>query len=663
MKLCWNAIVKNEADRILRAAASVIPYIHCAVICDTGSTDDTVSLLKTLFETAKIPLEITHCEFKNFSQARNHALFAAQKSRLEWDYAILMDADMELRVNDPTWLNVLAGGAPAYDMFQEAGAVHYANRRFAKRGETQGYLGVTHEYLDLNTGGVIAQKAANFYDHADGANRPDKLKRDIKLLKKGLEDEPENARYMYYLAQSYRDAGKHEKAEKWYKRRIKAGGWEEEVWSAQYCMAHTIKDQGRDAEWIACLLTAYNMRPTRAEPLYDLAKWYREKGLNPAACLMAEGGMGIPRSTDALFINDFVYDVGCADEYSIAAFYVPGKRASGFKVTSALSLKRGPYGISRELARNNLYHYLPSLKDLCPSFEWKTIKLDAGEHWTAMNPSITNHKGSLCMVIRTVNYRMDDQGRYLIRATDGTANDSNPINTRNFLVNVNKETLAISDAKEIRAPQDMPVLFKPVIGFEDMRLFSLGNTLWTSSTTRQSFAHGMPVQTLAHIGPGCALDNVKYMIRNEGVCEKNWAPITVPGMDRVRFMYRPGHVVDDTGATMVDNEHPTLDLGGLSGSSQVLKTAKGWLYITHEARILPGQHMRYYIHRFVILDNDFKVVKISVPFCFNDKVIEFCAGIAQKDLETIVMSYGYRDAEARIGTVKMEEVERFVWAS
>ena len=103
MRLCLNAIVKNEAPRIVRMLASIAPHISCWAITDTGSTDDTKVLIETFFETMKLPGKLTSCEFKDFSQARNHALVAAQNSGLEFDYILLCDADMELKVLDPTW--------------------------------------------------------------------------------------------------------------------------------------------------------------------------------------------------------------------------------------------------------------------------------------------------------------------------------------------------------------------------------------------------------------------------------------------------------------------------------------------------------------------------------------------------------------------------------
>ena len=101
----------------------------------------------------------------------------------------------------------------------------------------------------------------------------------------------------------------------------------------------------------------------------------------------------------------------------------------------------------------------------------------------------------------------------------------------------------------------------------------------------------------------------------------------------IRFMYRPGHVVDDHGQDLVINQNQ-WDIDHFSGGSQLVKVGDNWLYLIHEARFIPGTQLRFYMHRFVQLDNEFKVTKVSVPFCLNEKVIEFVAGMCCASDET-----------------------------
>ena len=666
MRLCLNMIVRNESARIIRALASAAPHIACWSITDTGSTDGTQDLVKKFFSSVGLPGQLTTAEFHDFAQARNAALVAAQNFQADFDYILLFDADMELKVINPKWTDLLRGER-SYDMFQLAGVLHYQNRRLVKRGEAHGYRGVTHEYLDVDTGGCIPKEAAHFIDYADGSNRPDKFKRDIKLLKQGLKDEPGNARYMYYLAQSYKDAGKPEKAIKWYERRIAAGGWDEEVWSSQFMMAQCYRDLKDEANYVLHSVKAHNLRPSRAEPLFELARYYREKPDQQAASLIfSETALQIARTTDALFVNDYVYDCGAWDEFAIAAFYSkdPHKKVMGFKANNMLALKPGPYADSRDLARTNMFHYLPALKDLAPSWEWQKINFEAPENWTAMNPSVTVHEGQLRAIIRTVNYRMDEHGRYLIRGTaDGSINNSNPISTRNWLVHLSDE-FSILTATEIAVQAGLPCEYPLVVGFEDMRLFSYNNQLRTTSTVRQFDADGLAEQVRARIDGENTLTDIVRMKREPRLYEKNWAAIVEEDLP-LRYMYRPGQVVDDMGQNISVNR-PAWDIGHFSGGSQLVRLPLGnWIYLIHEARFIPGTQLRYYSHRFVQVDPGFSVTKVSVPFCFNEKAIEFAAGMClhPNKPDTLVISYGFKDAEARIGTVLLSDMERFLGAS
>lgn len=675
MNICLNMIVRNESARIERALASVAPYINSFVIVDTGSTDDTKQKIIDFFKARGIIGEIRDEPFIDWSQARNAAIGWARRLAVVYlpDYLLLCDADMELVVRDKdTFFAALTG--EAHEMQQEAGSLHYANVRLVKASSVGLYKGVTHEYYDAPAAEAIGTDIAFFKDHADGANRPEKFKRDIRLLKADLKVDPNNPRSMFYLAQSYRDAGRPLDAIKWFKRRVAAGGWDEEVWNAQLNLAHCYKGID-DAKFIYHALQAYSMRPSRAEPMYDLAHYYRHlDGHQPAALACAEAVAHLPKSNDKLFVNDYVYKAGVKEEISICAFYVPGKQETGFRASNALSLLAGQYAGARELARTNMFYYIQPLSAHCPSFKWAGIPFPVEEGWAPMNPSITVHQGTVLCNIRTVNYKMDEQGRYLIRGTDGEANNTNPIVTRNFIGDLGSNGI-LGDrplwTREVLAPP-LPVEFPPVIGFEDLRLFSVGSTLHGSATVRQIHPDGNCEQVRAKIifPPNdhryAYLTDPVRMLREPRQTEKNWAPIDAayqgPG-DTVKdtaFMYRPLHIVDSYGIT-AHTVDPGQDVGQISGSSQVIPFKDGWLAVVHEARYL-GEGQRYYWHRFAYYDSAFTTVQFSRPFYFNDKVIEFCAGMCHvPGTSELAISYGYKDAEARIATVQEDEVEKFIW--
>jgi glycosyltransferase involved in cell wall biosynthesis len=205
--ICLNMIVKNEAANIERCLAAAMPVIGSWVICDTGSTDDTPQRITCFFSGHGIPGELHRIPFHNFGEARNEALELCRRSTLQFNYVLFADADMELVVGDAGFADRLS--AAAYHV-QQRNVISYDNIRLLRRDAEARYVGVTHEYLK------VAEKSERltdiwFIDHATGANRAGKYERDARLLEEDLVRDPADARNVFYLAQSYRDAEQFEK--------------------------------------------------------------------------------------------------------------------------------------------------------------------------------------------------------------------------------------------------------------------------------------------------------------------------------------------------------------------------------------------------------------------------------------------------------------------
>src|SRR5262249_41906779 len=156
--------------------------------------------VKSFFAEKRISGELYSFPFINFEQARNAALDCAYASGLDYDYLLLDDADMELVVEDGDFRDKLE--APSYLLLQRSG-LSYWNTRLVRRDAGARYRGVTHEYVDVP--GERAQLNGVWYkDHASGTNRVDRFERDIRLLSEALKADPDNQRYQFYLAQSFR---------------------------------------------------------------------------------------------------------------------------------------------------------------------------------------------------------------------------------------------------------------------------------------------------------------------------------------------------------------------------------------------------------------------------------------------------------------------------
>jgi glycosyltransferase involved in cell wall biosynthesis len=387
--LCLNMIVKNEMANLDRCLRAIAPHVGCWVIGDTGSTDGTQSFIKSFFAERGLPGELHEFPFVNFEQARNAALDCAYASPLPYDYLIFCDADMELVVEDPDFRSKLE--APGYSLLQKSG-VSYWNTRLVRRDAGPRYRGVTHEYVDLSE---EARRLSGvwYIDHASGSNRVDKFERDIRLLKEALKAEIGNHRYQFYLAQSLKDAGRTAEAAEAYAKRAGMGGWDEEAWYARLQQARCLRALKDEGGFVREALAAFNQRPHRAEPLYDLARFYREKGMNDASVLFAEAGLVIPPPQgDALFIEDFVYSFGFKEEFSIAANYARDavRKDRGFAACNWLALSREAPDASRALARHNLRFYVQPADKMMPSFAASPVGFTPSDGDRAGNPSVAS---------------------------------------------------------------------------------------------------------------------------------------------------------------------------------------------------------------------------------------------------------------------------------
>jgi glycosyltransferase involved in cell wall biosynthesis len=647
-------IVRNEARIIRRSLKSVADYIACWVIGDTGSTDETPAIIEDFFRERGIPGELYHFPFENFEQARNEALRRARESALTFDYILLIDADMELQVSDAFFRDRLT--APAYSVSQH-NSISYWNDRLVRRDTVARYRGVTHEYMEVPAGRERLH-GIRFVDHAEGSSRAEKYERDTRLLRENLERDPNNVRSWFYLGQTYRDSRQWAEAVKAYQRRVELGGWSEEAWYAQLQVARCMLHQGNENGFVRNALAAWNLRPHRAEPLYDLARFHRDRGENVPATLFAVQGMRIPwPKDDSLFIEDSTYSWGLKEEYAISGYYVPEHIERAATVCDALALSPKVPARVRNQARRNLRFYARPLQELLPSFRPERVCFDPHPGWHAMNPCVLRWNNELWMLQRTVNYIMTAGGDYV---TDG----DEPVRTRNFLLRLD-QSFAVLHAAELPLPADLPPpVFGRVLGFEDIRIFVRNDALWGTATVREQNKDGWCETTLFRI-EGAGTDTPRIadwrVIRPAGDQprhEKNWMAVA-SGKD-LRFIYSvaPTLIVDDRARVLMQRPAPWA-ADQLRGGSQAIPFGPGWLALCHE-HVSFGK-ARFYLHRFVWLDRSGVLRRISPPFNLIRTGIEFVAGLAwHPDGKRLVISFGVADAESWIGCVQAADLPKLL---
>lgn len=341
-RICLNMIVKNETAIIERCLASVAPHIACYVIADTGSTDGTQELIRRFFDARGIPGEIVEFPFVNFEQARNRALDAAKASSMAFEYILMADADMELFVEGGPLADKLSHRG--YEVMQyTTGELEYPNVRLMRRDAPFRYAGVTHEVLLSDGEDLPVLGGVHYFDHACGANRVTKYERDISLLTEALQKDPQNTRYVFYLANSYFDSDRFEEALAWYRRRSEIGVWKEEVFVSLYRMAWCLQMLGREAEFFHQAMLTFEQFPHRAEPLYRVAHHCMNTGRHRLGYHFASIGALIPKPPPlSLFVESSVYAWRLIDIMAVCSFYI-GRLAEGAELNQRL-LQIAPAG-------------------------------------------------------------------------------------------------------------------------------------------------------------------------------------------------------------------------------------------------------------------------------------------------------------------------------
>lgn len=357
--ICLNMIVKNETKVLGRLFRSVKDFIDYYVIVDTGSTDGTPEFIRQQMDAYGIEGEVHIREWVNFGANRDEALkLAYAGGRNRW--ALLIDADEELGCSDPGFFGTMQPGV-TYQLEKRHDKMRYALPALIDLTRTRWqWQGALHECLvdlDGNARRMRCDDVWVIYHAGEGARSHgvsvrEKFLRDAAVLEREVAGDPDNPRNRFYLAQSYRDAGELQAAYDNYRIRAGMSGWDQESYVAQFEAGRAARALGLPhGTVLEELLAAYDMRPTRAEPLHELAVHCRLRGRYGEAYLFAKMGAQIPCPEDTLFVHRDVYEWRLIDELSIASYWIGNYRESLDLCRNLLHLAENGCDISEENRR------------------------------------------------------------------------------------------------------------------------------------------------------------------------------------------------------------------------------------------------------------------------------------------------------------------------
>lgn len=360
MNLCLVMIVKNESHVIRRCLESVKPpHVQAWCVVDTGSTDGTQDIIRE--ELCGIPGRLYEEPWVDFATNRTQALelarglvaiHAASVPGDEW-YLLLIDADEELVIPagwqwpalnaDAYALSVVPEGSPDFS---------FARHLLLRAAHPWRFEGAVHEDIvsdePASLGGVVP--SIHVLTHADGHRRqnPRKYLDDADVLLREHTREPGNARTVFYIAQSYRDhwvvskdRDAAEQALRWYIARASMPApaqAAQETFLAAFEVARCREILGfPPREVIESYLAAHANRPSRAEPLANLARYCREIGQPAVADVFAAYTRSMAPGLDHMLVDRTAYGGGCGARVGVITAPREGMNALHFTLVSLLA--------------------------------------------------------------------------------------------------------------------------------------------------------------------------------------------------------------------------------------------------------------------------------------------------------------------------------------
>jgi len=667
-------IVKNESRVILRLLESVHKIIDGYCICDTGSTDNTIALIEEFFQKHNLPGRIVREPFRDFGYNRTFALNACLTipELSSEDYLLLMDADMVLTGN---WLSRVDEFKQTlthdvYLLMQGSEQIHYKNARIIKnKGYT--YWGVTHEYLNTNNGAtyhLLENDQLFIRDIGDGGAKSDKSERDIRLLLKGLEENPTSDRYVFYLANTYRDVGNYEKAIEYYKKRIELGGWIEEVWQSYYSSGKCYYSMKDFPNAMNMWLEGYDAHPNRIENIYQIIHHYRNNSKHKLAYQYYRIADHIKKiyggaKNDFLFLEKDIYDYKLDYEFTIIGYYENPDKLDLKRISMAViscpiiedifaknvlsNYKFYVDKVSNNIAATTILNN--KLTELLSKIDISSIEIDPSIY--PSTPSIYPSTPSICFLNtstiavnkRYVNYHIDENGNYI---------NGEKIQSINILSIIDIQKMEKIQESVLNYDTSLDNIY---VGLEDIRLYSREDTLYYNANRGLSPSNVQVEYGVIDISASCTKNNVilqRVSEKRNREIEKNWVLFT-SGSNKTRCIYEwspltIGEIDGENFKTLVEYSDMPYFFKYIRGSTNGVTIDNEVWFICH---LVSYESRRYYYHIVVVLDKvTGKLKKYTNLFLFEREMVEYTLGFVEMG-ENLIIGYSVLDKETKFAEV------------
>jgi tetratricopeptide (TPR) repeat protein len=230
-------MVKNAGDGFEDMLMKNIPYVDRLTVLDTGSTDNTINIVKKVLE--KIDGKLYEEPFINFRDSRNRLIELAGDV---CSYNLMLDDTYVIQggvkvIRD--YLSVIRSDdvADGLSITINSTDIQYGSVRLSRTHKRRKYKYTIHEILDCELSVSLPQDIIQINDLGSPYMSERTLERkelDLKLLFNELKQNPNDHRTLYYIGETYTCQHKWKEADEWYVKTMHGHGYEEEVYDAYY---------------------------------------------------------------------------------------------------------------------------------------------------------------------------------------------------------------------------------------------------------------------------------------------------------------------------------------------------------------------------------------------------------------------------------------------
>lgn len=383
MKISLCMIVKNEEDKIKNCLDSVQQYVQEICITDTGSTDDTLKVLKKLPYSDKI--KISHFNAKTNPEGffEDGHIFSFCKARdfnfkqATGDWILWLDADDVLK--NPHYLGELINSAeqnsidgfmfPYWYLLKEGRPVEvHWKLQFVRKSAPISWKGNVHEDY-LPDGQVkLARTDTIIRVHEKGAGMDaKKSERNLRILVRELQEQGDNPdpRTLFYAARSYMVIEDDDSALPLLEKYVTLSGWREELYEAHYLLADIYLKKKDHKQAIQVCLSAIELRPDFPDCFFTLGRIYLDMKEYRWAEEWLNKGLAMKPSNDAVTHFPHRYTTQPLAALAIVQTYV-GK-VDQAKITAEKSLSFDPTNKNLQELQNMIL-YLKKRQDVAKAY-------------------------------------------------------------------------------------------------------------------------------------------------------------------------------------------------------------------------------------------------------------------------------------------------------